>query len=203
MYSEFYVGWSNEIHQAKYRPCPHASTHGTRRGPPDSGMAHAPAARCPHGSAMNRRGPQLTGSRSAAGVTTTGCRTSGVVIRWHRRSRDRKKGRVALAGSLGAGRTGRVAADVLCWRHPHLRPAARNQEVQRDPNRDGRQSLESGSDISSGNGNLCFCISLIIKTTYRDTLEARVGIEPTNKGFADLLLNRSNFLFVNDLLPRS
>lgn len=145
----------------------------------------------------------LTGSRSAAGVTTTGCRTSGAVIRWHRRSRDRKKGRVALAGSLGAGRTGRVAADVLCWRHPRLRPAARNQEVQRDPNWDGRQSLEPGSDISSGNGNLCFCISLIIRTTYRDTLEARVGIEPTNKGFADLLLNRSNFLFVNDLLPRS
>ena len=80
-----------------------------------------------------------------------------------------------------------------------LRGVARNQEVRRGLARESGHLLKSGSGISSGNEILEFYISLIISINYVEQVEALVGIEPTNKGFADLLSNRYILLISNGL----
>ena len=62
-----------------------------------------------------------------------------------------------------------------------------------------RTCLKSRSGISSGNGIPEFYISLGSSIIYVESLEARVGIEPTNKGFAGHLSNHRNQLNLNGL----
>ena len=78
-----------------------------------------------------------------------------------------------------------TAPDTFCLHWLDLRSAIGNQEVPRGLTRRNHHSAKFQSGISSGNEIRIFYIRNALSITYRMFLEARVGIEPTNKGFAD------------------